>query len=64
MQEGKNHRHDGLTIEFYLGLFDLLNDDLLEVIKEYKQSIKILGSLNATHLALIPKKLVDCSSFQ
>jgi hypothetical protein len=54
-QKGKSSGLDGLTVEFYLGLYDLLKDDILKVAKESKKSRKIVGSFNATFLALIPK---------
>eukprot|EP01018_Ginkgo_biloba_P022601 Gb_35090 [translate_table: standard] len=47
---------DGWTIEFYSGFYDLLEEDLLRVIEEVKNSGKVSRSLNATFLDLIPKK--------
>jgi len=47
-QKGKSSGLDGLTIEFYLGLYDLIKDDILKVAKESKKSQKIVGSFNAT----------------
>ena len=45
-----------MTIEFYLGFYDLLKDDLLKVFRESQSSGKVLSSLNSTFIALIPKK--------
>jgi len=34
----------------------MLKDNLLKVVKKSKHALKIIGSFNATHLALIPNK--------
>lgn len=39
-----------------MGFYDLLEDNMLMVIEESKQSRKMLGDLNATFIALTPKK--------
>ena len=55
-QKGKILGHDGFTMEFYPGFYDLIKKDLLEVVREYQESGKVLGILNSTFLILIPKK--------
>lgn len=47
---------DDWMVEFYLGFFDLLANDLLSAIEESRILGRISGALNATFLALIPKK--------
>ena len=47
---------DGFTVEFYIGFYDLIKKDILEVVRESQESGKVLGSLNSTFLSLIPKK--------
>ena len=54
-QKGKIHGPDGFTVEFYLGFYEKLNNDILEVVKESQRSCKVLGSLNSTFLTIIPK---------
>jgi hypothetical protein len=54
-QKRKNPGPDELTIEFFLGFYDLLKSDLLKVALESQRSSKILGSFNSTYLSLIPK---------
>jgi len=49
---------DGWAIEFYLGFFDLLGDDIIWVAKEVRQNGKVLGSFNTSFIALIPKHLL------
>jgi hypothetical protein len=43
-------------VEFFLGFYDLLKEDLLKVVKESQASGRIFGPLNKTFLAFIPKK--------
>jgi hypothetical protein len=38
-----------------LDFFDLLGNDLLEVVEESRRLGKVSGALNATFIALIPK---------
>ena len=46
---------DGIPLEVYRCLFDLLGEDLLRVIEISRVSGKILAVFNSTFLALIPK---------
>jgi hypothetical protein len=56
MQKGKRPRPDGLTVEFFLGFYDLLKEDLLKVVREFQRTRKVLGSFNSTFITLILKK--------
>jgi hypothetical protein len=47
---------DGWTVEFFLAFFDLLGNELLEAVEESRQKGRVVGALNATFLALIPKR--------
>ena len=46
---------DGLSVEVYRALFDVLGSDLLRVIEDSRLSGKILAVFNSTFIALIPK---------
>jgi hypothetical protein len=46
---------DGWTQELFHHFFDLMGNDLLDVVEESRTSGKVSGSLNATFVALIPK---------
>jgi hypothetical protein len=46
---------DAWTIEFFLAFFDLVGNELLEVVEESRRLGKVSGELNATFIALIPK---------
>lgn len=46
---------DDWTVEFYLHFFDLVKDDLLALVEDVRISGRMVGSLNSTFLALIPK---------
>lgn len=46
---------DGWTIEFYSGFFELIGEDLLEVVEESRRTRVIHAPINATFIALIPK---------
>jgi len=56
MQKGKILRPDGFTVEFFLGFYDLLKENLLKVFRESQQSGKMLGSFNSKFISLILKK--------
>jgi hypothetical protein len=62
-QKGKSPGPDGFTIEFYLGFFEFLKEDLIKVVRESQRSGKVLGALNSTFIALIPKKQ-DSGAFE
>ena len=55
-QKGKSLGLDGFTLEFFLGFYDLLKKDILEVVKESQNSRKVLGMMNSAFLTLILKK--------
>ena len=46
---------DGILVEVYRCLFDVLGEDLLKVIELSRKSAKILAVFNYTFIALIPK---------
>jgi len=54
-KKDKSHSPNGWTVEFYLHFFDLLGEEILEMIKETRTLGLVLGALNTTFLALIPK---------
>ena len=62
-RKGKSPGSDGLTIEFFQGFYDLVKEDLLKAVQESQRAEKVLGALNSTFLALIPKKQ-NPSSFE
>jgi hypothetical protein len=48
---------DGWPIEFFLGFYELLEDDVLRVTKESRINGKILVDFNSTFIAFIPKEV-------
>jgi hypothetical protein len=54
-QKDKSPGPDGLTIEFFLGCYEIVGPDLLKMIEDTRTSSRIPQSLNSTFLALIPK---------
>jgi hypothetical protein len=56
MKKGKAPGPDGFPIEFFQEFWEMIKFDLLEVFQESYQNKQMLKSLNATFLALIPKK--------
>jgi hypothetical protein len=46
---------DGWTVEFYLHFFDLIGQDLLELVEDNRLRGKVIGAINSTFLTLIPK---------
>jgi hypothetical protein len=55
-QKDKSPRPDGWTIEFFLGFFDTIGQDILSLVEETRLTRKMPLSLNSTFIALIPKK--------
>jgi hypothetical protein len=55
MPKDKSHGLDGWTQELFHHFFDIMGNDLLGAIEESRISGKVIGSLNATFVALIPK---------
>jgi hypothetical protein len=47
---------DGWTVEFFLHFFELVGDDLLEMVEDSRLRGKVSGSINSTFLTLIPKE--------
>ena len=62
-QKGKSPSLDGLTLEVFLGFYDLIKKDILALVQESRKSRKLLGSMNSTFIALIPKKQ-KCEAFE
>jgi hypothetical protein len=54
-KKDKSPGPDGWTVEFFTHFFDLVGEDLLEMVEESRLKGFIVGSLNSTFLALIPK---------
>lgn len=45
----------GWTIEFYIDFFDILGDDLLKIVEDYRRSGRISPAIESTFIALILK---------
>ena len=56
MNKGRALGLDGFPMEFFQEFWEIINMDLLEVVKESLQNKKMLHALNCTLLTLIPKK--------
>jgi hypothetical protein len=46
---------NGWTTKFFISFFDLVGEDLLEMVEDSRRNDKLCGGLNSTFLALIPK---------
>jgi hypothetical protein len=55
-KKAKSPSLNGWTVEFYIGFYEFLEEELLRVIEESRRVGKVLGAKNATFIALIPKK--------
>jgi hypothetical protein len=55
-QRDKSPGPDGWTVEFFSYFFDLVSDDLVQMVEESRMYGNIPGCLNSTFLALIPKE--------
>jgi hypothetical protein len=56
LKASKSPGPDGWTVEFFLAFFDVVGDELLEMVEESRLRGRVSGALNATFIALIPKK--------
>jgi hypothetical protein len=54
-KSSKSPGSDGWTVEFFLAFFDLVGNEILEMVEETRRKGRVNGALNATFLALIPK---------
>jgi hypothetical protein len=54
-QKDKSPSPDGWLVEFFLGFYEIIGDDLLRVIEESRTSGRVLATFNSTFIALIPK---------
>jgi hypothetical protein len=61
IKKGKSPRPNDLTMEFFLGFYDLLKEDLLKVVRGVPKDWKYLGSFNSNFISLIPKKQYGAS---
>ena len=56
METGKAPRLDGFTIDFFQSCWDLVKEEVWEVVEESKRTKRVLKAFNATFLSLIPKE--------
>lgn len=56
MEKGKALGPDGFTVYFFQNCWDLLKDEILEVVEESRWTGRLLSALNATFLPLILKE--------
>ena len=56
MDNGKDPRPDGFTIDFFKACWEIVKYDIYEVVEDSQESITILKALNSTFIALIPKE--------
>eukprot|EP00253_Pinus_taeda_P015629 PITA_15629 len=59
-KKDKSPGPDRWTIEFYLAFYELLGQDLLNVVEECRTTGKLYDSINSAFIALIPKS--ECPS--
>jgi hypothetical protein len=56
LKKDKSPSPNDWTIESFIGLYDLLENDLMRVLEEVRSSGKVSRDFNSTFLALIPNK--------
>ena len=56
MALGKSLGPDGFTSNFFHFFWDLVKEDVLEIVEEYRIKKGVLKACNATFLTLIPKE--------
>ena len=55
-QKGKCPGPNGFTLDFFIGFYELLKNDILKVVRESQRTGKVLVEMNGTFITLIPKK--------
>jgi hypothetical protein len=55
-QKLKSPSLNGWTMEFLLGFYEMMEEDIFRVVEESRNSGKLLGPMNSTIVALICKK--------
>ncbi|GJU33568.1 RNA-directed DNA polymerase, eukaryota, reverse transcriptase zinc-binding domain protein [Tanacetum coccineum] len=55
IEDNKALGHDGFTSRFFNKSWEIIKDDFCAAIKEFFESRKLLGEINATIIALVPK---------
>jgi hypothetical protein len=56
-QKDKSRGPDGWSIDFFLGFYDYIVEDVLKVLEESRVLRKILGAIDSTFIVLIIKNL-------
>ena len=56
MNPDKAHGPDGFTAIFYIACWDIIQKDLVKMVRKSQKCKKIGGSTNSSFLALIPKE--------
>jgi hypothetical protein len=56
MPSGKSPGPDGFTTDFFHHCWDIIGQDVWEVVEESRSSGQVLQAFNATFLSLIPKE--------
>lgn len=46
---------DGWTVEFYIAFFEILGNNLLKIVEDYRRSGRISPAIKSTFIVLIPK---------
>jgi hypothetical protein len=64
VDDDKAPRPDGFTITFFQSCWAIVKDDFMHVFHNFHEHILFEKSLNATFIALIPKKLSNWKGFQ
>ena len=61
MANGKAPGPDGFTVDFFKACWDIVKEDIWEVVEDSRLSSSILKSLNSMFIALIPKEKDACT---
>jgi len=56
MQSGKTLGPNGFNVDFFKAYWNTVKQDILEVVEDSRRNKKVLKALNASFIALIPKK--------
>lgn len=56
MEKGTTPGPDGFTVDFYQFFWDIVKEEVWEIVEESRKSKRILKAFNATFLTLIPKE--------
>jgi len=62
MQNSKSPRPDGFNVDFFKACWNIVKQDILNVVEDSRRSRTILKSLNTSFISVIPKQYLTLTA--